>query len=283
MIICFTTDLHGRVNLYEQADELARRSGADVLILGGDMLPDGEMSNPGPAQTGFVRGWFAEWVRRLSRKLPGCRVATIFGNHDWLCALEAMDRLDAEGLLTVLRPDRPAEFGGWKVLGFSLSPPSPFFTKDLERLDRPGDSPPVAGGGRWDPATQSVVPALAPDHFTSGPTIQEELANVIPVNGQWILVSHAPPFDSGLDLLITGESVGSRAVREFIEQRRPAISLHGHLHDSPYRSGRFYEQIGETISINPGQGAARLAAVTFDPDDVIGTIQGHGIRLPSSD
>ena len=209
-------------------------------------------------------------------------MATVFGNHDWLCSVEAMEELEAEGLLTILRTDRPTDFGGRQFVGYSYSPPSPFFTKDLERLDRPSDEPPVAGGGRWDPVRRRVVEAVTPSYFTSLPTIQEDLAKVPPVDGQWVFVSHSPPFGSELDLLITGQPVGSRSIREFIEQRQPWISLHGHLHDSPYVSGQMCQRIGSTLAINPGQGTQTLAAVTFDPEDPEATLEGHGIRLGTS-
>jgi len=278
MTICFATDLHGRVNLYEQLADLVYRSGAGLVVFGGDMLPDGDMRTPGKAQVQFI-DWLAGWIERLHRRLPVCRVATVFGNHDWSCSARAAERLETQGLLTVLRHDQVIRIGGWQFVGYSYSPPSPFWGKDFERLDRPGDQSPLAEGARWDPQTQSVVKA-GPSYFTAQPSIEEDLAHVPPLDGPWILVAHAPPFDSGLDLLISGEAVGSHAVRAFIEQRQPSISLHGHLHDSPLKSGRFYQQIGRTIAVNPGQGTETLAAVTFDPEDPIGTIIGHGIRLP---
>ncbi len=280
MKVLFTTDLHGRGDLYEQTTELAVRAEPDLVIFGGDMLPDGEMSDPCPAQTEFVRSWLARWIEDVLARVPRCRVATVFGNHDWACSIHASEELESRGLLTILRPDRMTEILGWRLLGYSLSPPSPFGCKDLERLDMPGDKAPVWGGGRWDASTGQVVEAPTPAYFQSMPTIREDLAGIETPERPWIWVSHAPPRYSDLDLLISGQAVGSRAVREFIESREPDISLHGHLHDSPYVSGTFHTQIGRTVSINPGQGTSELAAVTFDTDDVLGTIEGHGIRLP---
>jgi Icc-related predicted phosphoesterase len=282
MIVCFATDLHGRVNLYDQLAGLACKTNTDLIIFGGDMLPDGEMELPCRAQLLFVTDWLADWLRRLRRQRPACRVATVFGNHDWACSAHATENLEAEGLLTILRPDRPVSVGQWQVAGYSYAPPSPFWSKDFERLDRPGDRTPLADGARWDPVTQTVLKA-GPEYFSAQPSIQDDLAEIPHINGPWMFVAHAPPFGLGLDLLITGEAVGSHAVREFIERRQPPISLHGHLHDSPYKSGRFYRRIGKTVAINPGQGIETLAAVTFDPADAIGTMTAHGIRLPGSE
>jgi Icc-related predicted phosphoesterase len=89
---------------------------------------------------------------------------------------------------------------------------------------------------------------------------------------------HVPPYGSMLDegplidkdsLKITtglGQAVtvpvGSTAVREFIEELQPVVSLHGHIHES-----RAIERIGHTVAINPGSdysdGILRGAFLTF--------------------
>jgi Icc-related predicted phosphoesterase len=74
---------------------------------------------------------------------------------------------------------------------------------------------------------------------------------------------HVPPYDTGLDraieidpenltpVYVAGHpneiSVGSRAVREAIEEFQPAVSLHGHIHES-----RAEARIGRTLAVNSG-------------------------------
>jgi len=71
---------------------------------------------------------------------------------------------------------------------------------------------------------------------------------------------HCPPYGSGLDeapeltedmrLKHAGRApvpLGSTAVRDAIEKHQPALSLHGHIHES-----RGNARIGRTLSINPG-------------------------------
>jgi Icc-related predicted phosphoesterase len=41
-------------------------------------------------------------------------------------------------------------------------------------------------------------------------------------------------------------SVGSTAIREFIERHQPLLALHGHVHES-----RAAERIGRTLCLNP--------------------------------
>jgi Icc-related predicted phosphoesterase len=89
---------------------------------------------------------------------------------------------------------------------------------------------------------------------------------------------HVPPFRSSLDdapmvdedlrPVIKGghlviAPVGSTAVRQFIEETQPCLSLHGHIHEC-HRATR----IGATQAVNPGSdyssGTLQAALVTID-------------------
>lgn len=65
--------------------------------------------------------------------------------------------------------------------------------------------------------------------------------------GEAILVSHQPPVDSAADRLPSGEHVGSRSVREFIEAQQPLICFTGHIHES-----RAIGPLQATQVVNPG-------------------------------
>lgn len=62
-----------------------------------------------------------------------------------------------------------------------------------------------------------------------------------------ILVSHAPPSNTGVDRLTNGRHVGSTAVRSYIERYQPALCLTGHIHEA-----RGEDQLGITRIVNPG-------------------------------
>ena len=64
---------------------------------------------------------------------------------------------------------------------------------------------------------------------------------------------YPPPDGLGLDKCRSGPEVGSRAVREFFAEHQPRLGLHGHIHESPEESGRWYGAIGRTVCIQPGQ------------------------------
>lgn len=62
-----------------------------------------------------------------------------------------------------------------------------------------------------------------------------------------ILVTHEPPFDTVADLAYTSEHVGSRVLRQFIEEYQPLACMCGHIHE-----GTGLDYIGATLILNPG-------------------------------
>jgi Icc-related predicted phosphoesterase len=93
-----------------------------------------------------------------------------------------------------------------------------------------------------------------------------------------IYIMHSPPFGTKLDLTQGEKSAGSRSIKVFIEEHRPFLTLHGHIHESPEVSGAYIDRIGKTLSINPGQSAwsgrdlIKLHAVTFEMENVEETL-----------
>ena len=62
-----------------------------------------------------------------------------------------------------------------------------------------------------------------------------------------VLVTHSPPYNSLCDKIFTGEHVGSKAIRSFIEDVKPLLALCGHVHES-----RCIDKISTTTVVNPG-------------------------------
>lgn len=62
-----------------------------------------------------------------------------------------------------------------------------------------------------------------------------------------IFVCHFPPFHTLVDRTRSGKHGGSRAVREFIEDCQPMLSITGHIHEA---AGT--DRIGLTTLVNPG-------------------------------
>jgi Icc-related predicted phosphoesterase len=59
--------------------------------------------------------------------------------------------------------------------------------------------------------------------------------------------------------------VGSIAIRRFIEERQPLVTLHGHIHESARLTRAWRQAIGRTACLTAAHDGPALALVDFDP------------------
>ena len=90
----------------------------------------------------------------------------------------------------------------------------------------------------------------------------------------------APELDATLKPVVRGGGVsmihvGSTTVRKLIEQYKPLLGLHGHIHES-----RGFVKIGRTLCINPGseygEGVLRGAVINLDEKGIKSHILTQG-------
>lgn len=89
----------------------------------------------------------------------------------------------------------------------------------------------------------------------------EETAKKTVTGNRLVLIAHSPPFSTSCDRLTNGMSVGSTAVRDFIEKHQPDCCICGHIHES-----RATDTIGATTIINPGPLAVGGYVLLSRPD-----------------
>ncbi len=63
-----------------------------------------------------------------------------------------------------------------------------------------------------------------------------------------LFITHAPPYGTKTDLLVSGVHVGSKSIRKVIEEFQPTLNICGHIHES-----KGVDEIGITQVINPGE------------------------------
>jgi len=267
MRICYTSDFHGRSTLYDQLTGLLHQEEPDVVILGGDMLPDGEDQDPDGTQAAWVDVQLRPRVEAWKQSLPALSVAFLMGNHDWLRSERAVRAQQDAGLLVLLESQRIWSHQGVSFIGCPLSPPTPHWVKDYERLDEDADAVTDFSGSAWATGPDGIAEVQVEQHFRSRPSMAAELAAATIPPEPWIFVAHTPPIDTGLDRLPNVESpIGSKAVRRFIESHQPLCALHGHVHESPEVTGVWCQEVAGVLCMNPGQKPDRLHAVCFDSD-----------------
>lgn len=281
MTTCFfASDLHGQTDRYEKLSLAIERDMPNAVFLGGDLLPAFTQSLQQEALTGsgfiegFMRRRFQELRSKLGNRYPS--VFLILGNDDPRIEEELMKEEEKEGLWIYLQ-ERTIPFARYSITGYACIPPSPFRLKDWERYDvsrfvDPGCTPPEEG---------SFSTPISKQELTRQ-TIQtdlERLAKDIDADhAVWLF--HAPPYDTvldraGLDGLMVDHvpvdvHVGSIAIRRFVEQVQPLISMHGHVHESARITGSWRGKIGRTHIYGAAHDGPELALIRFTlekPDD----------------
>lgn len=276
MRILVGSDLHGNIPLYEELWRLAKEEEAGAIILGGDLF---SLTQPFyrriQEQIEFTRSYLTPALRAFRSRHPEKTVFLLHGNTDWMTAVDVLDELAHESLVRLLHGRIQPLGGSHRIVGYAHVPPTPFLMKDFERLDLRNAPVPGQRMTSYRSDGLEIVVVDAEEHFRSHPSIEEELETLPrPLSlSRTLYVFHSPPFGTGLDVTRSGEIVGSRAIRDFIERHQPCVTLHGHVHEAPEMTGTYADHIGNTLCVNPGQSSSTLHAVVFDLDDPPGSLR----------
>jgi Icc-related predicted phosphoesterase len=258
--IVYTADLHGDMERYQKFFEIQ----GDYHIIGGDLFPKrGYFKTLLGIQKDFMDTFLYPLLE--SQKM-NTQTLLMLGNDD----IEPLEHIllewQEDGLCYHLH-NSLFEVEGFEIIGFKYIPPTPFSMKNFERWDSRGIT-----------QTQFAQPVLFQEegsfptidfesYLKSKPSIADLLEQMPKPRdySKTIYIFHSPPYNSGLDITVNKEAVGSQDIRDFIWKYQPGLVLCGHIHES---SGMI--KIGETICINPGQ-LKEFAYSLFELND--GTIE----------
>jgi Icc-related predicted phosphoesterase len=262
---------------YSSLFKAVKEERPDAVFLGGDLLPacfralEGGGSLPDDFIRDFLGPALSEIRASMGEDYP--EVFAILGNDDLRVEEDAMRAVEAQGLFSYVHGLK-APIGRWMVYGYSYVNPTPFLLKDWERYDvsryvDPGCVSPEEGH-------RSVPVTPEEQRFT---TIKEDLDLLAAEDDltDAVFLFHTPPHGTDLDRadldgkLIEGIQpdvhVGSIAVRRFIEERQPLLTLHGHIHESGRLTGSWKQKIGRTWMFSAAYDGPELALVRFNLED----------------
>lgn len=269
----FASDLHGKISKYQKLFDSIEQERPLAVFLGGDLLPSGSLfgrhDNNQPVD--FVRDFLGREFLRLKEKLGDDypRVLMIMGNDDPRKEEAAFVDCQQSEVWEYIHA-RSINLGQYRVTGYSFVPPTPFRLKDWERYDvsryvDPGCIGPEQGFRTADP-----------DSDVEYATIRDDLKQFVGNNSmeKSIFLFHSPPHGSFLDRAaldgVTYENVpvdphvGSTAIRQFIEEHQPMLTLHGHIHESSTLTGHWRQQFGNTWAFSAAWEGMGLALVKFN-------------------
>lgn len=178
----------------------------DLVLVAGDLCPHTRFGRVGSsADIAFQKAWLGSQYAGWRDRVRDC-VAT-FGNHDW-AGQDPQTQHESEQFGVYV--DDGLELG---EVGIWCSPWSPWF------YDWAFNAPKI-GGEKFLAEKYAAIP-----------------------DGVDIVVSHGPPVGYG-DRTSGGEHVGSKALLDFIERRKPRLVVCGHIHEG---YGVYHHPCGTTV------------------------------------
>ena len=254
MKFIYACDIHGDIGKYEQLYKTLKETNINTLVLGGDLLPK-KADLRAPIQRRFINGYFNEYMKKLnSEKI---RFVGILGNDD-------LESIEPDYINMISKYENIYNVDGKKIdidgisfIGLSKVLDTPFFRKDRITIEDGREMPKqlkeiVYVNKCTEPLTIDEWKIYREENI---PHMDEELNKLPkPTEGnKAVFIFHAPPYGCGLDNCKDGDKVGSNAITQFIKNEEPYMTFHGHIHESPKISGKWYEKIDNTICIQPGQ------------------------------
>ncbi len=262
MQFIFATDLHGNERAFRQLFDFAKELHVDAVVIGGDILPRPTTINSFTLQQrefiNRVLGPILEDFKVRNR----AEIYLMLGNDDTSGCARDLQLLEHEGLAKYLHL-QSHNFGDFFIYGYSFVPLTHFGIKDWEKFDNHNQVPPIPISPPFFTDEEGVKLVDINKDIRPRGTIEEDFKKILSKTdpSRTIYVTHTPPYNTALDIIYNGNHVGSKAIRKFIETAQPPLTLHGHIHESPSRSGKILDKLGKTVSVNPGDSKGILKAV----------------------
>jgi len=224
-----------------------------LVINGGDILPAVSIKD----QRLFIENFLIEHFNKFERaKIPYLFIA---GNDDPVIHDSLIENICKEYNYIEEISQKKVKVKGYEFIGMNYVLDYPFTLKDRCRKDSEDyEFPPQRGlpfvTDKDSPGRMEIEEWF--NYAGKLPTIENELDNLPEPEdySKVIYIFHMPPSNLGLDVCLDGEKVGSKSIFQFISQKQPLLTLHGHIHESPEVTGIWKVNLGDTICVQPGQG-----------------------------
>jgi len=291
--ITLASDLHGNESQYPKLEAHLQENPPDSLLLGGDLAPKTGCSSIEDfilMQRKFFLERFPQFLRNAKEANPDMNIFAIMGNDDVGVNLDVLQKVDPE-LAQIIHMTRAQLSDGYEIVGYPYVPPAHVSLADWFKWEMPEDEIPE----RFAKAQQNKVreqpfgnirttmrkrfarkPVFGRERFfldprpDDQPFLRDDFRQAVFTRdpGKTVYLMHAPPYRTHLDHAGPGHR-GSFAMRMFIEEHQPHVTLHGHLHGTVKRSGQFMDKIGDTVCIATGNTnkTDTIAIVEFDLED----------------
>ncbi len=286
MKILYTSDIHASKGHLFSMLSAAEKENIDSIIIGGDLIPhhleDENQVGVLESQANYLGEKLIPAVTEFKKKI-NIPIFLDLSNDDFLHNRSILEAHDGN-LFHLLHMQKRKLTDKIDIIGYMNVPPTPFGRKDWEKSDSktqpylPNNSINLNGAI----SKGGILTNINLD-LTSDDTIERDMEKLSKmIDKPFIFVSHTPPANTPLDVIYSGSHVGSTSIYNFIKkwskEKKIIASLHGHIHESPSRSGSISCKIDDVLSVNPGQGSGphakfRYAVLKLLDNDPLHTVE----------
>lgn len=273
--VLFSADLHGNLTQFNKLFSKAFDDKVEALIIGGDIAPEDPGNRTVKDQRHFLENRLIPMIKQFnhgnSKRNHPCQVYLMMGNDDFKSNQIILKKCEKSAGFVLIHNRRVKLHEDFRIIGYPYVPLTPFAYKDWEKLDLADEMEDAKEryftieGKRMK---KDVLVDFRFDLKKRDDTIERDLRSLFAHidSKKVVLVSHAPPYNTALDLTGRGEHVGSAAIRRLIEEKQLAVTLHGHIHETVEVSGNFKERMGETTCLGVGNDnrSSALAIIIFN-------------------
>lgn len=277
--ILYTADIHGNETQYKKLVDYAIKIFADTIIIGGDIAPKRRLAdNYIEFQRQFFEHRLPKLLYPLKEKLPDSKLFLMMGNDDCKANSDMLEKY-SPNLYQLIHGKRISLTKEFDIIGYSYVPITPFGIKDWEKFDL--SNVPLDFREEYENRKRTNYRLNGFKSTKSGweefqfinnmekqDSIQKDLSDKLfqKKPNKTVYVIHTPPNQTSLDQVLTKNHVGSIAVKLFVKNYQPYLTLHGHIHETVDVSGNFKDNIGKTLCLTSGNHDAgtKLAVLVFD-------------------
>jgi len=254
--LIFSADLHGNLEQYEKILNYARQQNVDIIAFGGDLTPKDSGLRTPKGQRDFLENQLFPLFKNF-RQHSDIPILLIMGNDDFISNRDVFVQGQKPFGYQMIDVTPYVTKSGYSIVGYNYIPSTPFKHKCWERRDREQD---IDFSDREDTRLEGVISqgdelvAYNLNEALSLPSIEADLETLTKGmdTSKLILISHSPPYDTVCDFCVMKKHVGSKALKAFIENKQPYLTLHGHIHETVDLTGAFIEKIGTSSVVTVG-------------------------------
>lgn len=253
MKFIYACDIHGDKNKYEKLFQKAKEENIKYIVLGGDLLPKRGVRKI--IQPEFIKDYLEDYFKKLNENDINCIL--IPGNDD-------LERFDIQinefckkypNIYNI--DEKRLDIEDVSFIGLSKVLDHPFSSKNRVVVEEDLKMEPQLSEDIYIKKDTEVITIEEWKEYreTHVEKMEDVLTNLPKADRdrKVIYVLHDPPYGVGLDACANGLQVGSKAITKFLEGSDSYMSLHGHIHESPKISGLWFNKLGRTTCIQPGQ------------------------------